>query len=445
MTAITRDPRSNDHANQGRPYLVVSGDSHAGPSLERQLRDYCPKEYLDEFDAFVKTFRSNPWALSGGGLRVSDNPYADALSPSERAAGLETLARIRENPGSNDADARLADMDADGVTSEVIFAGAMNHEILPWAGGFDAGMASVDGDHRVVGGHMWNEWLADFCSAAPERLLGVAQIPIWDVEEAIKEVKWAKEHGLRALNFPAPRPDYAPYNEEEVYDPFWAAVCDTGLPLVTHSASGERSGQTGRGGLMIWLSEVLWFSRRGLGQLIFGSVFDRFPTLKVAFVEQRGNWVVEHLRELDSAYRGVPVNAAMPLLGSPVDMPKRSPSEYWESNCMLAASFMAPYEAALRHEIGLGTVMWGSDYPHLEGTWPRTKLALRNTFAGIPEHEVRMILGDNGARFFDLDVDALQVVADKIGPKPEEVMVPLGPDEGPGYRGLAFREGGSFH
>ncbi len=443
-TTQPRDVQAGKDTAQGRPYLVVSGDSHAGPSLEHQLRQYCPKAYLDDFDDFVRAFRADPWAMTGPGLKLGDDPYADALSESERTAGLEILARIRDNAGSMESDARLADMDADGVTSELIFAGAQNREALPWTGGFDAGSAAVDGEHRVVGGHMWNEWLADFCAAAPERLLGVAQIPIWDVDAAIREVAWAKEHGLKALNFPAPRPDYAPYNEREVYDPFWAAVCDTGLPLVTHSASGERSGLTGVGGLMIWLSELLWFSRRGLGQLVFGQVFDRFPTLRVAFVEQRGNWVVEHLHDLDSAYHGAPKNAAMPLLGSPPDIPKRSPSEYWQSNCLIAASFMAPYEAALRHEIGLETLMWGSDYPHIEGTWPRTKLALRNTFAGIPEAEVRTILGDNGVRFFDLDASVLQPIADRIGPTPEEVTKPLGPDEGPAYRGLAFREEGSF-
>jgi predicted TIM-barrel fold metal-dependent hydrolase len=271
------------------------------------------------------------------------------------------------------------------------------------------------------------------------------QVPIFDVEKAIAEVRWGAEHGLRAINFPAPRSDYPPYNDA-VYEPFWATVAEAGLPLVTHSASGETGGGfTGRGSVMLWMSEVLWFSRRGLGQMIFGGVFDRYPSLHLMFVEQRGNWVQNTLRELDSAYIGVPTNTAMPVLGAVVEGPDRRPSDYWHDNCIVADSFMAPFEAQMRHEIGIETLMWGSDYPHLEGTWPRTKLALRNVFGNIPEPETRMILGGNGARVFNLDTKTLQPVVDRIGFRPNEIAQPLKEDEFPVYRGLAFREAGSFH
>ncbi len=444
MASLRADSESGREGSS-RPYLIVSGDSHAGPSLERQLRPYCPTSRLEEFDEFVRGVRRGP-AMGGSGTRpVDSQPHAEALDPKAREAGLAALQRIRKNPGSMDPEARLRDMDAEGVAVEVIFAGAQNHEVLPWAGSFDAGSAAVGGDLRALGARIWNEWLADFCSAAPERLLGVAQVPIWDIDAAVREVRWAADHGLRALNFPAPRQDYPPYNEKDVYERFWSAVADVDLPLVTHSASGERTGLSGHGAVMVWLSEVLWLSRRGLSHLIFGGVFDRHPGLKVAFVEQRGNWVLEALGELESVYVGVPKNAALPLEGALVDKPERSPREYWHANCILVASFMAPYEAAMRHDIGIETIMWGSDYPHLEGTWPRTRLALRNTFAGIPEHDVRAMLGGNGVRVFNVDTDVLQPIADRIGPRPEEIAKPLGRDEGPAYHGLAFREAGSFH
>ncbi len=427
-----------------RPYLVVSSDSHAGPSLEHQLRPYCPKAYLEQFDDFVAALRTTGTTDWFDGERgAGDEPD---LSPGERADGLATLERIEANAGSMEADARLADMDEQGITSEVIFAGAQNPQSLPWQGQFDPNSAGTASELHAVGGHMWNEWLADFCSVAPERLLGVAQIPIWDVDAAVREVHWAKEHGLRALNLPAPRPDYAPYNRDGVYERFWSAVTDVDLPLMTHSNTGERSlGMHDRGGLMVILSEVLWFSRRGLGQLIFGGVFDRHPALTVAFVEQRGNWVVQALSELDTAYYGARKNAPRVLIGAKVDGPRRLPSEYWGTNCVVGASFMAPYEAAMAHEIGLHTFMWGSDYPHLEGTWPRTKLALRNTFAGIAEADVRTILGDNGARVFTLDRAVVDPIADRIGPTPSELASAPSPDELPPYRGLAFRTGGSYH
>ncbi len=443
MTTTTDRTTDSQRQDPARPYLVVSCDSHAGPSLEDQLRQYCPKQYLEEFDDFVRGMRAagTDWFDGPTGKGDGEDLPADA-----REEGLATLARIRENPGSMEAGARLADMDEQGIASELIFAGAQNPQALPWQGRYEPTSAGGLTELHAVGGHMWNEWLADFCSAAPERLLGVAQIPIWDIDAAVNEVHWAKEHGLRAINFPAPRPDYAPYNRRGHYEPFWSAVTEVGLPLVTHSNSGERSlGLNDQGGMMVILSELLWMSRRGLGQLIFGGVFDRHPTLTVAFVEQRGNWVVQALHELDSAYWGARKNAPRTLLGAFVEAPQRLPSEYWQTNCVVGASFMAPYEAEMRHEIGIDTLMWGSDYPHLEGTWPRTKLAMRNTFAGIPEDEVRRILGANGARVFDLDLDVLEPIAAKIGPTPDELATPLREDEFPKYRGLAFREGGSYY
>ncbi len=455
MSTTMSDKSSAGAESTGQPYLVVSGDSHAGPALETDLRPYCPEQYLEEFDRFAAEYREaaskgqRAWSnnsFAGQAHKASDELDVDVMTEEARKEGLDKLARVLANPGSMDVHARLADMDEQGVTSEVIFAGAQNRQVLPWAGGTDAGSAAVSPELRIVGGHMWNQWLADFCSAAPERLLGVAQIPIWDVDAAVKEIQWAADHGLRAINFPAPRPDYPSYNETDVYEPLWSVAEETGMPLVTHSASGESaSGGKGEGATMVFHAENLWLSRRGLSQLIFGKVFDRHPGLIVCFMEQRGNWVQHTLNELDSQCLGGADSGTLALLGAPMRPPKRLPSEYWRSNCIIADSFMAPYEAAMRHEIGIETLMWGSDYPHIEGTWPNTQLALRNTFAGIPEDEVRMILGSNGARAFRLDTKALQPIVDRIGPKPEELAKPLGPDEFPAYRGYSFRRGGSYH
>jgi hypothetical protein len=88
--------------------------------------------------------------------------------------------------------------------------------------------------------------------------------------------------------------------------------------------------------------------------------------------------------------------------------------------------------------------MWGSDYPHQEGTWPRTRLAMRNTFAGIPEPEVRMILGFNALAVYDLDEAALRAVAERIGPTPAELAVKPEPDELPDHTGAAFRVLGTY-
>ncbi len=436
MSVVEETTANRAPAGAGSPYLVVSGDSHAGPSLERQLRPYCPEAHRQDFDAFVELVHGDklrPEYKVGFGNQTTEE--------GTRGPGGEALLRTTRCAGQQDPNARLADMDADGIAADVIFAGGQNGEFLPWAGGFGAGDTNFSGELRAVGCHIWNQWLADYVSVAPDRLVGVMQIPIWDLDAAIAEMQWGRDHGLKVVNFPAPRPDYAPYNDP-VYDRFWAAVVELDLPLDTHAASGEPATGAGNpGAYLLYSSEVLWLSRRGLGQLIFGGVFDRYPALRLAFAEQRASWPQETLRELDSAYL-----APKDLPRGPVgdDKPAKLPSEYWAENCAIVGSFMAPYESALRHEVGLRNLMWGSDYPHVEGTWPRTRLALRNTFAGIPEDEVRMILGDNALRFFGLDASVLRPIADRIGPTPAELAEPLTPEEFPEHRGLAFRQFGSF-
>jgi predicted TIM-barrel fold metal-dependent hydrolase len=414
------------------------------------LRQYCPSAYLQEFDDFVRAtgddapFRDLDDQLGvREGVDLESGPQG--LNQDALREGWELMARIRTNRGSFDADARLSDMDQEGITSELIFNNALNGHTVPWLGtnGFSAGTATIDHEHRAVGHRLWNAWLADFCRQAPERLLGTIQVPIWDIDQAIAEIRSGAERGLRAVNLPAPRVEYPSYNND-VYDPLWAAVEDVGLPMVTHTGSGELSGFLGRGQMVLWMSESGWFSRRGLAQMIFGGVFDRHPSLRLIFVEQRTHWVPQTLNDLDSAYRGVQRNTAVPLMGGIVEVPALAPSDYWRANCTVTGSFMAPYEAAMRHEIGLPNLMWGRDYPHPEGTWPRTTLTLRNTFSGVPEREVRMILETNGIEAFGLDTAVLRPVAERIGPRPAEIDRPLAPEEFPPYRGLAFRERGSY-
>ena len=404
-------------------YLIVSADSHAGPTLDDDLRAYCPKAYLDQFDAYSAAY----WAAIES---RPDGMILDAAPPALKA--YEDLLACE---GLRDPHVFLRDMDAEGIAAQVVFAGGGNKQPLPWSDGFNAGDPRTDGALRALGGRIWNQWLADFVSVAPERLLGVMQLPIWDLPAAIEEIRWGVEHGLRAINFPAPRPDYPDYNDEH-YEPFWSAVEEVGLPLVCHVASGIRPETSGKGAFMIFATELQFYSRRAFAQMAYGGVFDRHPGLRVGFVEQRAAWLPEHLRELDSIYVDPRRDYSY--------KPERRPSDYWRSNCFVGCSFMAHYEAELRHEMGLETVLWGADYPHVEGTWQRTLLALRKTFAGIPVDDVRAILGGNAVRIFDLDLELLRPIADRIGFTPEEIDRPLAPEEHPEHRGLAFREFGPF-
>jgi predicted TIM-barrel fold metal-dependent hydrolase len=402
------------------PYTLVSCDTHAGPSLERTLRPYCPRKYLEQFDEYIQLQRAQ-------------------LGPEYCFGDEEKYSYTLTCKGHDDPVARLRDMDESGVAGAVIFGGGQNHEAVPFLGlGFDSGSPSTTRELRAVGEAIWNEWLADFVATDPSRLVGVMQVPFWDIDHAVKEIERYADRGLKAINFPSPRTDFPAYNEPS-YEPLWRVCSERSIPLTSHSGGGERAlGSDGPGGLAITLSESQWLGRRHLSQLIFGGVFERHPDLRIVLTEQRVAWIPYTLNEYDSIY--------FADLQKPEwrELWPRLPSEYFSQHCYIGGSFLAPFEVALRHEVGLRNLMWGDDYPHVEGTWPWTGLNLRYTFADVPEDEARLILGENAIEVYGFDREALHGTAARIGPLPSELASPLDPTEIPAHPALAFRRDGPY-
>ena len=127
--------------------------------------------------------------------------------------------------------------------------------------------------------------------------------------------------------------------------------------------------------------------------MVFGGVFDRHPELKLMLTEIRLDWIPATLDFLDSFFDAH--RAEIPAL--------LKPSEYWRRNCLAGASFIHKAEVEMRHDIGVETILFGRDYPHFESTWPHTTQWLQDAFHGVPENEVRLMLGENAIGFFGLD------------------------------------------
>jgi predicted TIM-barrel fold metal-dependent hydrolase len=379
------------------PVVVASCDAHTGPLLREQLRPYCPQKYLEAFDDFAARYD---------------------------ASGMRNMGRTHQNiglEGHHDATARLREMDLDGVASEVLYHFSTNGEPFPFMMQVAGGLTNDQSDLELatIGYHLYNEWLADWVAIDSQRLLGLAYIPIWDIDLAVKEVEWAASRGLHGVNFPPPgRPDTILYNHPE-WDPFWAACVANNMPLNTHSSGGQPIDYSGPGGINVQVYEGGgWLSRRGVWWLIHGQVFERFPELKLVITEQFEGWYVPTMRELDAIYVRFGTAALGPRL------PKQ-PSEYFAQNVFLGASFMSTWQAedAVRNGYA-SNVLWGRDYPHAEGVFqhlddpeaePVTRIALRNLFSHVPPRETVQMAGENVIRVFGLDADYLQNVAVDIG------------------------------
>jgi len=417
------------------PAVVVSCDSHVGPKLVEHLRPYCPKKYLEAFDEDVarQRTRSSPPA----------NTLNDRMDEQmQRTSHLFEHPNL-SRPGHWDPDARLADMDSDGVAAELIWHFSQNGENLPWVG---LGLGNVYSHQLELGSvayDMYNRWLADFCATDPERLLGLVYIPSWDIDASIRTLHWARDHGLRCVNFPAPgRPSVKEYNHWD-WDPFWSACTDLGFSLSTHSSGGPHFDFFGGpGGMQIVAYEGGSFmSRRAAWILIFGQVFERHPGLNLVITEQVEGWYRPTMQELDSFYLSFTMDSELPRL----------PSDYLRRNVFLGASFISPWQAQDAVANGYAdNVLWGRDYPHVEGVFqatvgpddePMTRLALRHVFHTLPPDDALKILGRNGVRVFGLDASYLAGVARRIGaPTPEQLAVPpvsLPDNDGNGFMGQA--------
>ncbi len=431
-------------ANDDAPYLIISTDSHVGLLLREQLRSHCPARLLDDFDAFTAAVEAD-FAETKQIETSGEAPYS---APYQRS-----IDRMREAQGAYDPKARLAAMDAQGIAAEVMFAGSGNATQIPFVGvGFNAGQVGASPQTVADGCSIFNRGLAEFCSTDPTRLLGVMQISIWDVDKTVKEVRQGHREGLRVLNLPAPRLDYPPY-VSPVYEPLWEACEELGVTLTTHTAGGERPlGHDSVHGYALVGIETHWLSRRAVWQMIFSGVFERHPGLRLVLAEQRASWVPETIGDLDALaapelewrLRGSGGVPGGPRFDEHVPLRKR-PSEYWDAHCFIGGSFLARYEALRYDEPGMQNVLWGSDYPHTEGTWPVTDYALRNTFAGIPEPVVRRILGERALYALTLDPAPLREIAQRIGPRPSDIDRPLAEDEViPENYSWAFRKFGAY-
>jgi len=424
------------------PLVIVSCDTHIGPRLDPDLRPYCPPELLDDFDAYAGTLREKKEAAAAARGRIAFAGKQMGADWGVRTANLQTL-------GHYDMHARLNDLSGDGVAAEVMFHDSQNGEPIPFqTDTLLMRSANIPQDYAQLraGQRIYNQWLADVCSIEPERHIGLMHLPMWDIDAAIEELTWGRSVGLKGVNFPTPKPHLLPYNAPD-WDPFFAACEDLGVTLCNHGGAAA-SGGAYPGAMSIAKFEISMMARIcPMDLLIFGGVFERHPGLRLVLTESPGNWWNFVLQEMDSIY----LTDTRSYGPSEKERVPRMPSEYANEQVFVGASFHARFEAEDAIDKGyVDRIIWGSDYPHFEGTYqydalgpngePMTWAALRFHYAGLPIEPVRSFLGGNAMHAYDLDYDALTKVAARINAPSYADLNSAHVDERPADSGhLSFR------
>jgi predicted TIM-barrel fold metal-dependent hydrolase len=350
--------------------VIVSADSHM---IERDC-------WYDKFPRRLKSkaprieFKDGAYHFSLGKL---------PMLPMELAVGL--CEAMECNPGLSSPTARLKDLDVEGVEKELIFPQRLFGLYI---------MGHEETREEIFS--IYNEDIAVRCAEGDGRLYPVMIPNFWDLSKTAASLQRIKELGGRAVMLPnKPGKDAAGqpifYNDPK-QDPLWAAIEASGLPMCFHI--GEAVPQALHGAAGTALIVQMQGFRHQWGMLTFGGVFDRFPGLRVVFVEAGLSWVASMLHDADMGYNSFPT-AMKPELAHP-------PSWYWRNHCY--ATFMTdPAGLQLLDRIGPETAMWSSDYPHQESTFGYTRSAIQAVFDSVASVEdAQRILGKTALDVFDM-------------------------------------------
>ena len=246
----------------------------------------------------------------------------------------------------------------------------------------------------------YNDWIAEFCNAVPKRLKGIGMLNVDDISSSIRELERCAELGLVGALIAAHPLEGREYFSPE-YEPLWAAAQDLQMPLSLHVVTNRpRKGQES------WMLDFTpsfvtnydYWVRMSLGDIIFSGVFERYPKLLMGTVEHELSWIPHFLERMDYTY------TQRPPYGDRWHRFKEDmlPSDYFHRNV-----FAGFQEDALgirdRYIIGVDNLQWGSDYPHLESTFPRSRQILEEILVDCTEEEKAKIAGGNAARVYRID------------------------------------------
>ncbi|WP_417617184.1 amidohydrolase family protein [Parasphingorhabdus sp.] len=301
----------------------------------------------------------------------------------EKALGDNERKGIREIPG------RLEDMELEGIDSEICFP-----SLGLWLYCLD------DPEAEAASARLYNDWNNEFLGSHPDRFVRCGMLPVLDFSNTLAEIKYLAGKGYTAAMLPAAMPKHLPKYNDEKWDPVFRLAGDLGIVFVLHTGTGLETVVQERGPGAGIINYTLQMNDAALScmYLVSGGVLDRNPKAKVAFIESGASWLValaERMDEVCEAHH----NFVHPKLS-------RSPSQIVDDQVW--ASFQHDRACITAADAGLPgakNVMWGSDYPHAEGTFPISRKLTEELFEGlnVSSSTKSDILGLNAARLFRIE------------------------------------------
>ncbi len=366
-------------------YRVISADSHVTspadcyvPRFPQRLKDRAPRvENAPDADYWVIEGRRQ--RFEGKSIGVKYEHWGKLT---------HRFAEAKHN-GWDPAE-RLRDQDLDGVDAEEMYSGIV--------GGFAAGnIDDIEGRHATI--QAYNDWLVDYCSHAPHRLIGMAVLPLWDVELGVLELRRVVKKGLAGamIGVNDEKPAAHPY-----YDRLWATFQDLDVPAALHIGTtvGPATHMMGMPGVdtMAWISCDAFPMAEPIAAMIMTGVFERFPKLRLVPAESQAGWWGYMNQRMDDVWKRwkFRVNNSNP----------HEPSFYFHRN--IFTTFQEDLLAMkIKDDIGVDNMMWASDYPHFASTWGRTQEVVAQHARYLTPAEKAKIFRANAQRVYKLGTGKL--------------------------------------
>jgi predicted TIM-barrel fold metal-dependent hydrolase len=307
-------------------------------------------------------------------------------TPGSRMSGQPMKPWQEAQPGGFDPVQRLADMDVEGIDAAVLFPSI---GLYAWT--------LEDPGAAVAIARAYNDWLAGYCATDPARLFGAAMLPMQDPAAAARELRRARDE----LGFPAafvrPNPCLGRSIADRSHDVVWEAAEELGVTIGVHEGSSVMLKTLGDdrpfNPLILHAVSHSFEEMLACAQLIVFGVMERHPGLRFVFLESNGGWAPFWTQRLDEQVHG--------FGGYCPDM-RLLPSEYFARQCWISFEIDEATLPALAPIVGAERIVWGSDYPHHDATFPGAVKELRDTIAPLPPDAQARILGANAIDLYRL-------------------------------------------
>ncbi|SHN40112.1 amidohydrolase family protein [Cryptosporangium aurantiacum] len=291
-------------------------------------------------------------------------------------------------PGCYDPKARLADMDLDGVWGALCFPSfpGFAGTVFLHRGPEELRLACV----RAYNDYVLDEW----CAAAPDRLLPLVILPLWDVDACVAEIHRTAAKGAKAIGFPEnPVPRGLPSFHTDHWDPVFRAATQTGMPLAIHfGSSGQAPTTAPEAPMAVMITLFGCNSMYAASDLLFSPVLHKHPELKFGLSEGGIGWIPYLMERADYVWE-------KHRWYQNIDSRVR-PSELFRKHfhgCFIDDDFGVEQ----RHRIGVETITWECDYPHSDSHWPHSRKRAEQAFRDVPDDEVRMMVETNTRRLYN--------------------------------------------